>query len=202
MSHQPITAEPSAPAVLALKVQSVGLTDEQFEKLCQDNPDLRIELTSKGELIIMPPTGMKTGWRNSKITGRLLEWTEKDGSGLSFDSSTLFTLPDGSKRSPDASWIRREKVGRLSQEEQAGFAAIVPDFVVELRSASDRWPVLEEKMLDYMRNGVELAWLIDPASKRVYIYRPNQPVEILDNPETVSAEPELAGFTFNVQEIW
>lgn len=202
MSHQPITAEPSAPAVLALKVQSVGLTDEQFEKLCQDNPDLRIELTSKGELIIMPPTGMKTGWRNSKITGRLLEWTEKDGSGLSFDSSTLFTLPDGSKRSPDASWIRRERVEKLSQEEQAGFAAIVPDFVIELRSPSDRWPVLEEKMLDYMRNGVQLAWLIDPTSKRVYIYRPSQPVETLDNPETVSAQPELVGFTFNVQEIW
>ena len=202
MSHQPITAEPTAPAVLALKVQSVGLTDEQFEKLCQDNPDLRIELTSRGELIIMPPTGMKTGWRNSKITGRLLEWTEKDGSGLSFDSSTLFTLPDGSKRSPDASWIRRERVEKLSQEEQAGFAAIVPDFVIELRSPSDRWPVLEEKMLDYMRNGVQLAWLIDPTSKRVCIYRPNQPVETLDNPETVSAEPELPDFTFNVQEIW
>lgn len=202
MSHQPITAEPSAPEVLALKVQSVGLTDEQFEKLCQDNPDLRIELTSKGELIIMPPTGMKTGWRNSKITGRLLEWTEKDGSGLSFDSSTLFTLPDGSKRSPDASWIRRERVEKLSQEEQAGFAAIVPDFVIELRSPSDRWPVLEEKMLDYMRNGVQLAWLIDPTSKRVYVFRPNQPVETLDNPETVSAQPELAAFTFNVQEIW
>jgi Uma2 family endonuclease len=202
MSHQPVTAEPSAPAVLALKVQSVGLTDEQFEKLCQDNPDLRIELTSKGELIIMPPTGMKTGWRNSKITGRLWEWTEKDGSGLSFDSSTLFTLPDGSKRSPDASWILRERVEKLTQEEQAGFAAIVPDFVIELRSPSDRWPVLEEKMLDYMRNGVQLAWLIDPTSKRVYIYRPNQPVETLDNAETVSAEPELAGFTFNLQEIW
>lgn len=202
MSHQPVTAEPSAPAVLALKVQSVGLTDEQFEKLCQDNPDLRIELTSKGELIIMPPTGMKTGWRNSKITGRLLEWTEKDGSGLSFDSSTLFTLPDGSKRSPDASWIRRERVERLSPEEQAGFAAIVPDFVIELRSPSDRWPVLEEKMLDYMRNGVGLAWLIDPAVKQVLIYRPNQPVETLDNPETVSALSDLKGFTFNVQEIW
>lgn len=202
MSHQPVTAEPSVPAVLALNVQSVGLTDEQFEKLCQDNPDLRIELTSKGELIIMPPTGMKTGWRNSKITGRLWEWTEKDGFGLSFDSSTLFTLPDGSKRSPDASWIRRERVEKLTQEEQAGFAAIVPDFVIELRSPSDRWPVLEEKMLDYMRNGVQLAWLIDPTSKRVYIYRPNQPVETLDNAETVSAEPELAGFTFNLQEIW
>ncbi len=202
MSHQPVTTEPAAPAVLALNVQSMGLTDEQFEKLCQDNPDLRIELTSKGELIIMPPTGMKTGWRNSKITGRLWEWTEKDGSGLSFDSSTLFTLPDGSKRSPDASWIRRERVEKLSQEEQAGFAAIEPDFVIELRSPSDRWPVLEEKMLDYMRNGVRLAWLIDPMSKRVYIYRPNRPVETLDNPETVSAQPELAGFTFNVQEIW
>lgn len=202
MSHQPLTTEPSAPAVLALKVHSMGLTDEQFEKLCQDNPDLRIELTSKGELIIMPPTGMKTGWRNSKITARLCEWTEKDGSGLSFDSSTLFTLTDGSKRSPDASWIRRERVEKLTQEEQAGFAAIVPDFVIELRSPSDRWPVLEEKMLDYMSNGVQLAWLIDPTSKRVYIYRPNQPVETLDNPETVSAQPELAGFTFNVQEIW
>ncbi|HYN23893.1 MAG TPA: Uma2 family endonuclease [Pyrinomonadaceae bacterium] len=202
MSHQPVTTEPSTPAVLALNVQSMGLTDEQFEKLCQDNPDLRIELTSKGELIIMPPTGMKTGWRNSKITGRLLEWTEKDGSGLSFDSSTLFTLPDGSKRSPDALWIRGERVEKLSQEEQAGFAAIVPDFVIELRSPSDRWPVLEEKMLDYMRNGVQLAWLIDPTSRRVYIYRPNRPVETLDNPETVSAQPELATFTFNVQEIW
>ncbi|MFN2513046.1 MAG: Uma2 family endonuclease [Pyrinomonadaceae bacterium] len=191
-----------APAVVALNVQSMGLTDEQFEKLCQDNPDLRIELTSKGELIIMPPTGMKTGWRNSIITGRLLEWTEKDGSGLSFDSSTLFTLPDGSKRSPDASWIRRERVEKLSQEEQAGFAAIVPDFVIELRSPNDRCPVLEEKMLDYMRNGVQLAWLIDPTSKRLYIYRPNQPVETLDDPESVSAEPELPDFTLNLQEIW
>ncbi len=202
MSHQPVTTEPSTPAVLALNVQSMGLTDEQFEKLCQDNPDLRIELTSKGELIIMPPTGMKTGWRNSKITGRLWEWTEKDGSGLSFDSSTLFTLPDGSKRSPDASWIRRERVEKLSQEEQAGFAAIAPDFVIELRSPSDSWAILEEKMLDYMRNGVQLAWLIDPTSKRVYVYRPHRPIEVLDNPETVSAQPELAAFTFNVQEIW
>ncbi|MCA1573874.1 MAG: Uma2 family endonuclease [Acidobacteria bacterium] len=202
MSHQRVTTEPSTPAVLALNVQSMGLTDEQFEKLCQDNPDLRIELTSKGELIIMPPTGMKTGWRNSKITGRLWEWTEKDGSGLSFDSSTLFTLPDGSKRSPDASWIRRERVEKLSQEEQAGFAAIVPDFVIELRSPSDSWAILEEKMLDYMRNGVQLAWLIDPTSKRVYVYRPHRPVEVLDDPETVSAQPELAAFTFNVQEIW
>ena len=202
MSHQPVTTEPSAPAVLALKVQSVDLTDEQFEKLCQDNPDLRIELTSKGELIVMPPTGLKTGWRNSSLTQRLAEWTKRDASGLSFDSSTLFALPDGSKRCPDASWIRREKWDVLSEEEQENSTPIAPDFVIELRSPSDNLDLLKEKMLDYMRNGVELAWLIDPASKLVYIYRPNLPVETLDNPETVSAQPELAGFSFNVQEIW
>src|SRR5438093_6901456 len=118
MSHQSTIAESAAPAILSLDVQSVGLTDEQFSKLCRDNPELRIELTSKGELIIMPPTGMKTGWRNSKLTHRLAEWAEEDGSGLSFDSSTLFTLPDGSKRCPDASWMTRKKWEALSQDEQ------------------------------------------------------------------------------------
>ncbi len=201
MSHQPVTTEPPAPTGLALKVQSVDLTDEQFEKLCQDNPDLRIELTSKGELIVMPPTGLKTGWRNSTLTQSLADWTNRDASGLSFDSSTLFTLPDGSKRCADASWIRREKWDVLSEDEQEMSTPIAPNFVIELRSPSDSWAILQEKMLDYMRNGVELAWLIDPAIKRVYIYRPNQPVETLDNPKTVSAQPELAGFTFNVQEI-
>ena len=108
MSHQPLTVEPPDSA-FALNVQSMDLTDQQFEKLCRENPELRIELTSKGELIIMPPSGLNTGLRNSILTHRLVEWTEQDGSGLAFDSSTLFTLPDRSKRSPDASWIRREK---------------------------------------------------------------------------------------------
>ncbi len=202
MSHHPTTVESSVPPVLALNVQSVRLTDEQFEKLCWDNPDLRIELTSRGELIVMPPTGLETGWRNSKLTQRLAEWTERDGSGLSFDSSTLFTLPDGSKRSPDASWIRRERVQQLSKKERKGFALIAPDFVIELRSPSDRWSVLEEKMLDYMGNGVRLAWLIDPEAMGVFVYRPNQPAEAFDNPTSISADPELPGFIFNVQEIW
>jgi Uma2 family endonuclease len=202
MSHQPTTAEPSVPQFLSLNVQSVRLTDDQFEKLCRDNPDLRIELTSRGELIVMPPTGMKTGWRNGVLTRRLAEWTERDGSGLSFDSSTLFTLPDGSKRSPDGSWIRRERVKKLSKKEQEGFALIAPDFVVELRSPSDRWAVLEEKMFDYLHNGVRLALLIDPIAKRVFVYRPDKPVETIDNPQTVSCEPELPGFVLDVQEIW
>src|SRR5882672_9201325 len=132
MSHHPTAVESPGPPVLALNVQSVRLTDEQFEKLCWDNPDLRIELTSRGELIVMPPTSLKTGWRNSILTQRLTEWARRDRSGLSFDSSTLFTLPDGSKRSPDVSWIRRERVEKLSPEEQDRFALIAPDFVIEL----------------------------------------------------------------------
>ena len=201
MSHQPLTVEPPVSA-LALNVQSMDLTDQQFEKLCRENPELRLELTSRGELIIMPPTGLKAGWRNSILNHRLVEWTERDRSGLAFDSSTLFTLPDGSKRSPDASWIRREKVKALSEEEQEGFATIAPDFVIELRSPSDSWPLLEEKMLDYIRNGVQLGWLIDPQSKRVHIHRPGQPVETLQNPDALSADPVLPGFVFNPQEIW
>jgi len=202
MSHQPLTVEPSGASVLALNVQSMGLTDEQFDKLCRENPELRIELTSKGELIIMPPTGMKTGWRNSILNHRLVEWTERDGSGFAFDSSTLFTLPDGSKRSPDASWIRREKVENLSVREQEGFAAITPDFVVELCSPSDSWPLLKEKMLDYMRNGVQLGWLIDPQRKRAHVYRPAQPVDTLESPASLTGDPILPGFVFNPQEIW
>jgi Uma2 family endonuclease len=145
---------------------------------------------------------LKTGWRNSILTRRLAEWTERDGSGLSFDSSTLFTLLDGSKRSPDASWISRDRVEKLSREEQDRFAMIVPDFVIELRSPSDRWSMLEEKMLDYMVNGVRLALLIDPMANRVFIYRPDKPLETVDNPQSISCEPELPGFTLNVQEIW
>jgi Uma2 family endonuclease len=202
MSHQPSTVEPAVPSVLALNVHSVGLTDEQFEKLCRENPELRIELTSRGELIIMPPTGMKTGWSNSKLNQRLAEWTERDGSGLCFDSSTLFTLPDGSKRSPDASWIRGEKWEALTDEQKQSSATMAPDFVIELRSPSDSWPLLEEKMLDYIRNGGLLGWLIDPERKRVYVYRQDQPMETLDDPATLAGDPLLPGFIFNPREIW
>lgn len=202
MSQHSLAVESQTPSILTINVESVGLTDEQFERLCQDNRDLRIELTSKGELIIMPPTGMKTGWRNGRITQRLGEWAEIDSSGLAFDSSTLFALPDGSKRSPDASWVRRERWEALSEQEQEKFAPLAPDFVIELCSPSDSWSLLEQKMLDYMSNGVRLAWLIDPERKRVYVYCPDQPVEKLENPANISADPLLPSFVFNVHEIW
>lgn len=185
-----------------LNVQAMKLTEEQFVRLCEENPDLRIELTAQGELVIMPPTGMDTGRRNSRLTRRLDTWTEMDGTGIAFDSSTLFTLPNGAKRSPDASWVRRERWDALPAEQRAGFGLLCPDFVVELRSPTDRLADLQEKMQEYLDNGAHLGWLIDPLEKRVYVYRPDQPVEVLDDPPAVSGDPVLPGFMLHARELW
>ncbi len=150
----------------------------------------------------MTPTGSKTGWRNSKLSQRLANWAETDGTGLSFDSSTGFTLPNGAKRSPDAAWVRFERWEALTREQQEGFAPLAPDFVAELRSPGDYVSVLQEKMAEYVDNGARLGWLIDPEGKRVYVYRPGQSVECIENPEALSGGPVLPGFVFNVREIW
>jgi Uma2 family endonuclease len=185
-----------------LNVQETKLTEEQFVRLCQENPDLRLELTARGELVIMPPTGLESGRRNIRIARRLDTWTEMDGTGIAFDSSTLFTLPNGAKRSPDASWVRRERWDALPAQERAGFGLLCPDFVVELRSPTDRLRDLQEKMQEYLDNGAHLGWLIDPAEKRVYVYRPGQPVEELEDPPSVSGDPVLPGFVLHVRELW
>ena len=202
MSHQPPQVETHSLAVLSLNVESIELNDQKFAQLCRDNRDLRLELTSKGELIIMPPTGSKTGLRNAKIIHRLTDWSERDGTGVTFDSSTGFTLADGSKRSPDAAWVRRDRWEALTRKEQEGFAPIAPDFIIELWSSSDSWNLLQQKMLDYLNNGVRLGWLVDPEQRRVLIYRPDQPVETLENPSIVSADALLPGFSLNLQEIY
>lgn len=185
-----------------LNVQETRLTEEQFARLCQENPDLRFELTAQGELVIMAPTGLETGRRNTTVTQRLANWTEADGSGIAFDSSTLFTLPNGAKRSSDASWVRRERWEALPVKERAGFGRLCPDFVVELRSLTDRLSDLQEKMQEYLDNGARLGWLIDPLEKRVYVYRPDQPIEVLDDPATLSGDPVLPGFVWQVRELW
>jgi Uma2 family endonuclease len=177
------------------------LTDEEFEELFAQNPELRIEMTSKGELIIMSPTTSKGGHLNFLLTGRFAAWTEADTSGVRFDSSTCFTLPNGAKRSPDVSWIIRQRWDELSEEEKDEFVPICPDFVIELRSKSDRLTVLQEKMEEYILNGAQLGWLIDPLEKRVHIYRPDQLVEILDQPKEISGEPMLKGFVLNLEKI-
>jgi Uma2 family endonuclease len=187
---------------VALDFHSVRLTDEQFYQLCQDNEDLRLELTAEGDLIIMPPTGGITGSRNADATTQLTIWAKKDGTGLSFDSSTMFILPDGAKRSPDASWVSRERWDALSDEGREKFVPLCPDFVLELRSSSDNLSFLQDKMDEYISNGAGLGFLLDPKGKQVYVYRPGQPVESLDNPRTVSGDPVLPGFVLDLKDIW
>ena len=181
---------------------SVELTNEQFEQFCAQNRDLRIELTAEGIIEIMPPTFSQTGNKNIKITTQLELWTSDKDSGFAFGSSTGFTLPNGAVRSPDASWISNSRLVALSDEGKGGFTSICPDFVVELRSDSDRLSVLQAKMDEYMANGARLGWLLDPLQRQAHIYRPNAEPEILDNPESISADPELPGFTLDLKPIW
>lgn len=178
------------------------ITPEQFEELCRKYTELRLELTSTGELVIMPPTGSETSVRNADLTVQLGVWTKRDGTGVCFESSNMFALPSGARRSPDASWCTREKWESLTRRQKQGFAPICPDFVVELRSPSDRLPQLRNKMVEYIENGASLGWLIDPLEFRVYVYRPNHEVEILEHPESVSGDPLLPGFTLNLVELW
>jgi len=185
-----------------LNVKAIGLTDEQFYQLCADNPELRLELTAQRELVIMPPAGSMTSWRNSILVQRLANWAENDGRGLTFESSAGFSLPNGAKRSPDAAWMKRERWNALSREQQDAFAPLCPDFVAEIRSPSDSLPALKEKMVEYVENEAQLGWLIDPFEKRVYIYRPGEPEETVDTQTTLRGDPVLPGFVFDVAEIW
>lgn len=190
------------PHPFALDFGSERLTDEQFEALCRRQKDAKFELSADGELLVMPPTSLESGWRNSRLTRRTDVWAELDATGISFDSSTMYTLPNGAKRSPDVSWISLEKWNQLGPSERAKFSRVVPDFVIELRSPTDYLIDLRYKMAEYIENGVRLGFLIDPIERQVHIYRANGEIEILDDPESVSGEDVLKGFELNVREIW
>ncbi|MEB3826069.1 Uma2 family endonuclease, partial [Phormidium sp. CCY1219] len=166
----------------------IQLTDEQFYQLCRENPDVKFERNATGELIVMPPTGGTTGNRNFKLVQQLANWADIDKTGIGFDSSTGFNLPNGSDRSPDAAWIKLERWETLTPEQQEKFPSIAPDFVVELRSARDSLASLQEKLQEYIENGVKLGWLIDCQNRRVEIYRPGRDPEILSDPAVVSGE--------------
>ena len=199
---QIISPTPQGIWPFTVNLKSIRLTSAQFEQLCRDNRDLRLELTSHGELIVMPPTGSKTGQRNSSLTSQIGSWALKNGTGVAFDSSTGFTFPDGAILSPDGSWIRRERWNALTKAEQEGFAPLCPDFAVELRSHSDSLSRLQNKMQEYLENGARLAWLIDPLKRQVHIYRPAHDIEVLDDPESVAGEPLLSGFILNLHDLW
>jgi Uma2 family endonuclease len=180
----------------------LDVTDEQLFELSQVNRDLRIERNAQGELVIMPPTGGETGKRNAELIVQLGVWAKRDGTGSTFDSSTGFRLPNTAVRSPDASWIRQSRLEHLTPEERKKFIPLCPDFVVELRSATDSLRFLQEKMQEYMESGASLGWLIDVERKRVYVYRPRQPVEELSEPSSLQGDPLLSGFVLDLNEIW
>jgi Uma2 family endonuclease len=200
---QPVLEHPLAEtAPLTLKMKGVGLSDEQFTQLVAENSDLRFEFTANKELVVMAPAGGETGRRNSRLNQRLANWTDQDGRGIAFDSSTGFVLPNGAKRSPDASWVTRERWDALSQKERDGFPPLCPDFVLELKSPSDSLSTLQDKMQEYLDNGARLGWLLDPKSRRIYSYRPDQRVEVLEQPKEVNGDPVLEGFVLRLDEVW
>lgn len=177
------------------------VTHKQFERFCREYPDLRLELTSSGDLIVMPPTTTLTGKRCFNLVYQVAAWARQDGTGIGFGSSTGYTLPNGAIRSPDASWMKREKWDRLSDQQKKSFASICPDFAVELRSQSDSLPALLNKMEEYIANGASLGWLIDPDRRRVYVYRAGEKMVVLEDPVTVSGDPLLRGFELQMAEI-
>jgi Uma2 family endonuclease len=180
----------------------VPMTEEQFYQFCLANRDLRIERNSSGEVIVMPPAFSDTGNRNFNIAAQLWNWTEREGTGLGFDSSTGFTLPNGATRSPDAAWIKLARWNQLTEKQKASFAPICPDFVIELRSKSDTVASLQKKMAEYLANGTILGWLIDRQNRQVHIYRPHQEPVILHDPKVIIGDPELSGFELVMEKIW
>jgi Uma2 family endonuclease len=196
------TERKAGPLVLHFGTFLRRLSDEECLNFFTINEHLRMEITREGDLIIMPPTGGETGIRNFELNGNFWAWQKKDGTGKGFDSSTVFSLPDGAKRSPDLAWVLNERWEALSKTERAKFPPICPDFVVELRSPSDSLDFLKEKMEEYVANGARLGWLLDPFERKVYVYRPGAGAEVLEDPETVSGEPLLRGFTLDVRALW
>lgn len=187
---------------LGFLTASKSMSDEQFYQFCLSNPELRIERSALGEITIMPPAFSDTGHRNFKISQQVGNWADLDGTGEVFDSSAGFTLPNGAVRSPDTSWILADRWDALTEEQKSSFAPIVPDFVIELRSVSDTLKSLQDKMQEYVENGVRLGLLIDRKARRVYFYRSGQLPEILESPDVVSCEPELMGFALKMSKIW
>ncbi|MEA5624474.1 Uma2 family endonuclease [Nostoc sp. UHCC 0251] len=189
------------PVVLQLQ-PAIALTEDQFYEFCQLNHDFRIERNAAGELVIMPPTGSETDQHNFDIIVQLGIWTKQDGTGVGFGSSGGFTLPNGAVRSPDAAWIKRDRWEAIPSELRKKFAPICPEFVIELRSETDNLRILQDKMQEYIDNGTQLGWLIDRKQRRVFIYRPNIAVEVLDNPKTLYGEPLLLGFVLDLSQVW
>ena len=197
----PRTTREIPPIVLRLH-PVIQLTEEEFATFCEQNDELRIERRCTGELELMSPTKGYTGNHEAEVVRQLGNWTRRDGRGVFFGPTAGFTLSNGAMRSPDASWILKSRLAEMTPEDENRFMPICPDFVVEVRSITDRLRILQDKMEEYMENGARLGLLIDPLQKRVHIYRPGARVEVYENPDAISSDPELPGFKLNMNDIW
>ncbi|MEM9153817.1 MAG: Uma2 family endonuclease [Cyanobacteria bacterium P01_F01_bin.33] len=179
----------------------VQWTDEAFAAVCQANPDWGFELNVLGELLVVAPVGGDSGWKENFIQAQLWNWDPNYEKGRGFSSQTVFSLPNGAKRVPDAAWVRRDRWEALTSAQQQGYLPLAPDFVIELRSPSDDLEPLRAKMLEYLDNGVRLGWLLNPQDRQVEIYRVGRAVEILEEPAQLFGETVLPGFVFNTRQI-
>lgn len=196
-----VLSEPPPPLVLRLK-PVVRMTPDRFLKLCGQNRDVRLELTSEGDIVVMGPENSETGHTSNELAADCTIWARQDGTGLGFSSSAGFRLPNGAVGAPDWSWIRRERWESIPREDRRKFAPICPDFVLELRSPSDPLRYVQAKMQEYLDNGARLGCLIDPIQQRTHVYRPGAPTEILDRPDSLSGDPVLPGFVLALRSVW
>jgi Uma2 family endonuclease len=186
------------PAILTAQ----PMTDEEFAELCSDHPDLFFEMSAEGELIIIPPPYSLTGIRQGRVFARLNQWAEIEGRGIAGEATTAFVLPNGARRAPDSAWTLKTRLRSLDSAMIERYWRLCPDFVIELRSHTDRLRVLREKMEEWIANGAQLAWLIDPETRTVEIYRPNCEPEVLANPETLKGEGPVEGFVLDLRTVW
>jgi len=178
------------------------VTDEELLRFCAANELLRVERDANGDIIVMTPTFFESGGVEGDVFGELRNWALEDGRGKAYGPSTGMTLPDGSMRAPDASWVSWQRVNALTPEQRKSFAPVCPEFVIEVRSEKDRLKPLQEKMQTWLANGVELAWLVDPSRKAVEIYRPGREVEVVEGGSAVEGEGPVAGFVLELGRIW
>ena len=190
------------PPVVLHTRPALEMNEEQFFEFCQLNRDWRIERTAEGDLEIMPPTGGETSNRNAELTTQVQLWSRQDATGVAFDSNGGFILPNGAVRSPDASWVRRERLANITAEQKRKFLPLCPDFVIELRSPSDPLATLQAKMREYVENGARLGWLLDPEERKAHVYKPGESARVLNTPDKLSGDPVLAGFVLDLKQIW
>jgi Uma2 family endonuclease len=194
-----VLSEEGAPLVIPPPARN---GTDWFFNLCVANEQWQFERTAEGEVIMIAPPGMESGDREGESFAQLRVWANRQGTGRAFTASVGFRLPNGALRFPDAAWVRRSRLAKVKQDEKQGFAPLCPDFVIEVLSPSDRLPRLQAKMVEYIENGARLGWLIDADRRKVHVYRPGKPVEILNRPMRLSGDPELPGFILKLAEIW